>query len=106
MQLFKDHNADQKVAKESLTKGKTLADFQGSYRKAHENFKYFSREMQEIGRELNRLSSSEVETIIKANEDFLKKSKLLAEGGEFSSSEAEWYTQMMTEINEQITQQK
>jgi hypothetical protein len=82
---------DQKAAKEKLGECKTLADFQSCYRKSHENYKYFSREMQEVGRELNRLSSVEVEAVINSNEEFLKKSKLLSDGGEFSSSELEWY---------------
>ena len=42
--------------------------------------------MQEVGKELSRLSSVEVEAIIHSNDEFLKKSKLLSDGGEFSAS--------------------
>lgn len=43
LQLIKNHNADQKSVKEELSQGKILSDFQGCYRKAHENYKSFLR---------------------------------------------------------------
>lgn len=46
LQFIKTHNTDQKSVKEELSQGKTLSDFQGCHRKAHENYKNFLRETQ------------------------------------------------------------
>ena len=48
---------------------------------------------------MNRLGTAEIDTVLKANEDFLKRGKSMAEGGEFSASELEWYGKMMSEVN-------
>ena len=46
LDLIKTHNSDQKTIREKLSNGKTVSDFQSCHRKAHDNYKSFTRETQ------------------------------------------------------------
>jgi hypothetical protein len=47
-----------------------------------------------------------VNILLEKNKDFIKDSRLIKDGGEYSDEEIKWYEEMMNEITTQIKTQQ
>ena len=70
--------------KEHIPKCKNLSELQGMYSRTRENSNGFGMTIREIYNELDRLSGYEVDVLLEKNENFIKESKKMADGGDYS----------------------
>lgn len=52
------------------------------------------------------MSDEELDQVAQRNLDFIRQSKLIAEGGQYSPDEIEWYVDMMKELDTLVTHSK
>lgn len=85
LECLKNHNTEQKSMKEHIPKCKNLSELQGMFSRTRQNYNSFGLTIKEIYGELDRLSTSEVDVLLQKNEDFIKESKLMDNGGDYSN---------------------
>jgi hypothetical protein len=90
----------------SLGQQSSLAALQGVLNAAKDKDFKWSEQSAGYVNDLRYLGSKALDLLLKENESRIKNKTLLEKGGEYSSEEVAWYSQMLAEINDKIEEHR